>query len=54
VLALVGGAFYAALVLALFGRRWLSLMRDRAQTAPAATIDEFEGTTAPASGPDPV
>jgi hypothetical protein len=29
-------------------------MRERAQAAPSATIDEFEGTTAPAAGPDPV
>ena len=40
--------FTAALVLALFGRRWLSLMRGRAQTAPAAPLDAFEGT--PAAG----
>jgi putative peptidoglycan lipid II flippase len=54
VLALLGGAFYGALVLALFGRRWLSFMRKRAKTAPAATIDAFEGTSAPAAGPDQV
>jgi len=54
VLALLGGLFYGALVLALFGRRWLSLMRKRAQTAPAATIDAFEGTSAPPAGPNPV
>ncbi len=54
VLALIGGLFYGALVLALFGRRWLSLMRKRAQTAPAASIDAFEGTSPPPAGPDPV
>ena len=31
-LALIGGVFYGALVLALFGRRWLSLLRTRART----------------------
>jgi putative peptidoglycan lipid II flippase len=51
-LALVGGVFYGALVLALFGRRWLSLMRKRAQTAPAVPIEAFDGTTAPPAGPD--
>lgn len=53
VLALLGGVFYGALVLALFGRRWLSLMRKRAQSAPAARIDAFEGTAAPPGGADP-
>ncbi len=48
VLALLGGVFYGALVAALFGRRWLSLMRARARTAPSATIGAFEGTSAPA------
>ena len=52
VVALVGGVFYGALALALFGRRWLSLMRKRAQSAPAAPIDAFEGTSAPPAGPD--
>src|SRR5277367_4389140 len=45
VLAIVGGAFYGALALALFGHRWLSLLRKRAQKAPAAPIEAFEGTT---------
>jgi putative peptidoglycan lipid II flippase len=53
-LALLGGAFYGVVVVALFGRRWLLLMRERAQAAPAASIDAFEGTTPPPSGPDPV
>jgi putative peptidoglycan lipid II flippase len=52
VLALLGGVVYGALVLALFGRRWLSLMRKRAQSAPAAPIDAFEGVSPPAAGPD--
>ena len=34
-LALLGGLVYGGLVLALFGRRWLSLLRRNAQTAPA-------------------
>jgi putative peptidoglycan lipid II flippase len=54
VLALLGGLVYGALVIVLFGRRWLALMRESAQTAPAATLDEFEGTSAPAAGPDRV
>ena len=53
-LALLGGLVYGGLVLVLFGRRWLSLVRRSAQTAPAATLDEFEGTSAPAAGPDRV
>jgi putative peptidoglycan lipid II flippase len=52
VLALLGGGVYGALVLALFGRRWLSLLRKRAQSAPAASIDAFEGVTPPPAGPD--
>jgi putative peptidoglycan lipid II flippase len=52
VLALLGGAVYGALVVVLFGRRWLSLMRRRAQQAPAATLDAFEGTSPPPAGPD--
>jgi hypothetical protein len=52
VLALLGGVVYGALVLALFGRRWLSLMRKRAQSAPAASIDTFEGVSPPPAGPD--
>jgi putative peptidoglycan lipid II flippase len=54
VLALLGGAFYGALVLALFGRRWLSRIQKRAPDAPgapAAPIDEFEGVVPPS--PDP-
>jgi putative peptidoglycan lipid II flippase len=53
VLALFGGVVYGALVLALFGRRGLSLLRKRAQSAPAASIDAFEGTSAPPGGADP-
>jgi len=53
-LALLGGLVYGGLVVVLFGRRWLSLMRRKAQAAPAATLDEFEGTSAPAAGPDRV
>jgi hypothetical protein len=51
-LALLGGVVYGALVLALFGRRWLSLTRRRARRAPAAPIDAFEGVTPPPAGPD--
>ena len=44
--------FAVALVLALFGRRWLSVIRRRAQSAAAAPIDAFEGVTPPPAGPD--
>ncbi len=54
VLTLVGGAFYGALVLGLFGRRWFMSMREGAQKAPAAPLDAFDGTSAPAAGPDEV
>jgi putative peptidoglycan lipid II flippase len=54
VLAVLGGVFYGVLVVALFGRRWLSLMRGQAQTAPSAPLDAFEGTSAPAAGPDEI
>ncbi len=36
VLALLGGAFYGGLVLALFGPRWLALLRKRAEPASGA------------------
>jgi putative peptidoglycan lipid II flippase len=52
VLAILGGAFYGVLVVALFGRRWLSLMREQAHTAPGAPADAFEGTSPPPAGPD--
>jgi hypothetical protein len=54
VLTLLGGAFYGAFVVGLFGRRWLSLTRARAHSAPGATLDEFEGTSAPPAGPDEI
>jgi putative peptidoglycan lipid II flippase len=53
-LTLLGGAFYGALVVVLFGRRWLSMMRAQAHTAPAAPLDAFEGTSAPPAGPDEI
>jgi len=54
VLAVLGGVFYGGIVVVLFGRRWLTLMRAQAQTAPAAPLDAFEGTSAPAAGPDEI
>jgi putative peptidoglycan lipid II flippase len=39
-LALLGGAFYGALVLALFGRRWLAFLRKRGGNAPAAPSND--------------
>jgi putative peptidoglycan lipid II flippase len=47
-LALLGGLVYGGLVMVLFGRRWLALMRRTARTvetapvASAATLDEIE------------
>src|SRR5271155_2768057 len=52
VLASLGGVFYGALVLALFGRRWLSLLRTRAPSAPAASVEAFEATSVPPGGAD--
>jgi len=54
ILTVIGGAVYAVLIGALFGRRWLSRLRNRARKAPGATLDAFEGTSVPAAGPDPV
>jgi putative peptidoglycan lipid II flippase len=54
VLALLGGALYGGLAYALFGRRWLTLMRERAHDAPAVPLGAFEGTSAPAAGPDEI
>jgi putative peptidoglycan lipid II flippase len=58
-LAVIGGLVYGGLVLALFGRRWLSLMRRTAETAEsmpvsAATLDELEDPSPPITGPDGV
>jgi putative peptidoglycan lipid II flippase len=52
VLALFGAALYGTLVLVLFGHRGLSLLRKRAQSAPAASIDALEGVSPPPAGPD--
>ena len=38
-LALIGGVVYGGLVLALFGQRWLLLMRRTAQTAESAPVE---------------
>jgi putative peptidoglycan lipid II flippase len=38
-LALIGGAVYGALIVVLFGRRWLSLMRETAHNVPAPRPD---------------
>jgi putative peptidoglycan lipid II flippase len=54
VLALLGGALYGGLAYALFGRRWLMLMRERAHDAPSAPLGAFEGTSTPAAGPDEI
>jgi putative peptidoglycan lipid II flippase len=54
VLMLLGGAVYGALAVGLFGRRWLSLMREQAHNAPAAPLTAFEGTSAPPAGPDEI
>jgi len=54
VLALLGGLLYGALVLALFGRRSLSLLPRRAQATAAAPSGGFADTSAPGAGPDPI
>jgi len=48
-LALIGSLVYGALVLALFGRRWLSLMRRTAQTAEGAPIESVATVDDPES-----
>ncbi len=53
VLALIGGVVYGALVLALFGRRWLSLLRARAPSTPAASVEELEATSVRQAAPTP-
>jgi putative peptidoglycan lipid II flippase len=47
VLALIGGAVYGAIILALFGRQWLPVIRGRNRPVPAATSDPFEGSSPP-------
>ncbi len=52
-LAALGGVVYGALVLVLFGRRWLALMRGRSgKAAAAAPRPVHERPAAPAAGPD--
>ena len=46
-LVLLGGGVYGGLVLALFGRQWLTAMRTRAQLAPAASLDALKGSSPP-------
>jgi putative peptidoglycan lipid II flippase len=59
-LALIGGLVYGGLVLALFGKRWVSLIKREAQSAESApitsvaTLDAFDGTSAPSAGSDRV
>jgi len=43
VLALLGGLFYGTLVFALFGRRWLSLLRRGVQESPSVRPDASRG-----------
>ena len=56
VLAVLGGVVYGALVLALFGRRWLSLIRRRSvvksSIPPAAERDRRDGVKAVVEAPD--
>jgi putative peptidoglycan lipid II flippase len=54
VLAVLGGVFYATLVLVLFGRSWLWLMRERAKAARVSPIDAFEGASPPDAASDPL
>ncbi len=41
-LAALGGVVYGGLVIVLFGRRWLALMRRDAEVAPATPFDETQ------------
>jgi putative peptidoglycan lipid II flippase len=47
VLVLLGGVVYGALMLALFGRQWLTAIRARAQPLPAASLDALKGGSPP-------
>lgn len=47
VLVLLGGAVYGGLVLALFGRQWLTAMRTRTQPVPAASLEALNGSSPP-------
>jgi putative peptidoglycan lipid II flippase len=51
-LILLGGSVYGGLVVALFGRRWLSLMRGSAQTVPTAALNPLESGVPPTAGLD--
>jgi len=53
VLAALGGLVYGALALALFGRRWLSLLRKPRRGASASPVDMVDGSSAPLGGGDP-
>ena len=46
---LIGGLVYGGLVVALFGRRWLSLMRRTATSAAVPGPAELETTSRPAA-----
>ena len=48
-LMLIGGLVYGGLVVALFGRRWLSLMRRTATSAAVPGPAELETTSRPAA-----
>jgi putative peptidoglycan lipid II flippase len=52
--SVLGAVVYGVLVLALFGKRWLSIMRRRARSSPGEPLDAFEGTSAPAASPDEI
>jgi putative peptidoglycan lipid II flippase len=52
VLMLLGGLVYGGLVIALLGRRWISLISGSARTAPAVTLDRLEDASPPAAGSD--
>jgi putative peptidoglycan lipid II flippase len=47
VLVLLGGAVYGGLVLALFGPRWLTAMRTRAQPLPKASLEALKDSSPP-------
>jgi putative peptidoglycan lipid II flippase len=47
VLALIGGAVYGGLVLALFGRQWLRAISARGKPAPTVPLETFEESSPP-------
>jgi len=52
IVAALGGLFYGALVLALFGKKWLAILRGRRRAAPAAVPGAEQVEPLPRQGAD--